>query len=156
MCCSCRFHSLCRLPHLHLPQKGHFEWLQRSEKGTLWLLFHPVLGVCPSPPYQLVPVCPPAQETMSTKGTENPVLKSVAHFSHLPVNREHAWERKNSQNATIPFCSWLAQLCTVSWDDVCDILLPWWLSVKTRSRQINIITTMLSCCKIQKSNWLVT
>lgn len=63
---------------------------------------------------------------------------------------------KNSQNATVPFCCWLAQLCTVSWDDVCGILLPWWLSVKTRSRQINIITTMLSCCKIQKSNWLVT
>ena len=61
---SCRFHRLCRLPHLHLPQKGDPTWHQRPEQRTLWLLLHPGVAVRPSAPGQRAPVHPPAQEAV--------------------------------------------------------------------------------------------
>lgn len=73
--CSCvrhsvrrsRFHGLCRLPHLHLPQEGDPGWFQRPEQRTLWVLLHPGLDLCPSAPAQWSPLRPPAQKAVRQK-----------------------------------------------------------------------------------------
>lgn len=74
----CRFHDLRCLPHLHLPQEGDTEGLQRPEERTLWLLFCPVVGLRPSAPDQRCPLHPPAQEAVSKTGMKTLISDSLS------------------------------------------------------------------------------
>lgn len=97
MCSSCRYHSLRRLPHLHLPQKGDLTWLQRSEQRPLRLLFHPGMAVCPSPSDECSPLHPPAQEAVRMK---NLLLRAQCSSltQTIAVNRQCTWGNKMSEN----------------------------------------------------------
>lgn len=83
MCSSRRFHVLCCMPHLHLPQKGDLERLKRSEQRALRLLLHPGMAVYPSPPDQLRTIRPPAQEAVRERNRTDEKKKKPPHSFHF-------------------------------------------------------------------------
>lgn len=100
LCRPSRLRRLCSLPHLHLPQKGNPRWLKRSEQRTLWLLFHPGVGVRPSAPGQLCPLCPPAQKAVSQKAT---MTKKENLLSRVQLPLNHI-SKQASGNMMVVFC----------------------------------------------------
>lgn len=84
---SCRFHSLCRLPHLHPPPEGHLKWYQRSEERALWLLLRPGVDLRPSPPHQRLLVRAPAQEAVRAVQPPRPIQLTMA----LVWQTENEW-----------------------------------------------------------------
>lgn len=116
----CRFHDLRCLPHLHLPQEGDTEGLQRPEERTLWLLFCPVVGLRPSAPDQRCPLHPPAQEAVSKTGMKTLISDSLPGLHHFQANSKQ-------QRPKMIIIKWLRLKWNLVGSSSCDVsaCYPW-------------------------------